>query len=50
MNRQSRRHPSSPFLPSFYPSKSSVIATNEKRKNVSMNSRCPKQKKAQRGK
>ena len=50
MNRQSRRHPSSSFLPAFYPSKSRIIATNEKRKNVSMNASCSKKRKAERGK
>lgn len=50
MNRQSRRHPSSSFMPAFYPSKNSIITTNEKRKNVSVNSSCTMRRKAERGK
>ena len=45
MNRQSRRHPSSPFLPALYPSKRSVISSNEKRKNTSVNQKAVKKRK-----
>lgn len=50
MNRQSRRHPSSSFIPAFYPSKSSIVVAEEKRKNSSVNSNYMKRRKAQRGK
>ena len=45
MNRQSRRHPSSPILPAFYASKKSVISENEKRKNISVNTKSVKRRK-----
>ena len=48
MNRQSRRHPSSPLLPAFYTSKNSVVVANQKRKNASVNSTYLKKKKAER--
>lgn len=50
MNRQSRRHPSSSLIPAFYPSKSNIIVADEKRRNVSVNSKAFNRRKAERGK
>lgn len=44
MNRQSRRHPSSPYLPAFHSSKKSVVPEKEKRKNTSVNTTMKKRK------
>ena len=49
MNRQNRRHPTSPMLPAFYASKKSIISENKKRKNETVNSKCFKNKKVKRG-
>ena len=50
-NRRNRRQKTkSPFSVSMYPSNRSIIPANEKRKNVSVNTICTKQKKSERGK
>lgn len=50
-NRRNRRQKNeNPFLPSLTTSSRSVIPSNENRRNLSVNSRCMKQRKAERGK
>lgn len=44
MNRQSRRHPSSSYLPAFHASKKCVVPEQEKRKNTAVNTVMKKRK------